>query len=330
MLNKSEEVLVGVDGGGTYSRALCTDLSGNVLAYAEGLATNPDYAGAAHQNFRNLMDGLLASAGKTAENIVGLAAGLAGLDALDDDEWALAMTRLPDMRCTPVYVNDATVAHAGALGLAPGIVVIASTGSIAIAITARGETIRNYDFNHYAPASARFLAHEAVFQLLTRELDEADLPFLDAVLRYWNVKSPAHLREFARQYKTLDRETRKRRYGGMAPILTDAAEAGSPLAKRVCDWGAGTIADSICLLRTCFNGDDVTVPVAVIGAVGRCAYMYNAIQLTLREKMRQPYAIIEPILPPVCGAILLAARSAEVGDLDKVTNQLALWQSMDA
>ncbi len=63
--SKSSDVLVGIDGGGTYSRGLCTDIAGNVIAYAEGDGTNPTHNSAAHGNFGSLVADLLSSAGRT-------------------------------------------------------------------------------------------------------------------------------------------------------------------------------------------------------------------------------------------------------------------------
>jgi glucosamine kinase len=315
------DILIGVDGGGTHSRAMCTDLDGNVLAYGEGAGTNPDYNSAAHTNFRQLVSNVLLSASRRPDDIVGLTAGLAGIDAPDDERWAIEMTSIPSMPCVPRCVNDAIVAQAGAFALRPGILVVASTGSITVGINERSRTIRNFDFNHYAPTSARFLSHEAIFRLLIDDLETEDQPFIDSILGYWKVNTLEELRDFAQQYTSLNRETMIRRYGEMAPLVTAAASDGGPLAMRVCDWAATAIADGVRLVRTFFESDET--PVAIIGGVGRSAYMYAAIAKALRQRMRKRCVVVEPLLSPVCGAILLAARDVGLSNIDNIQSRLA-------
>ena len=314
-------ILIGVDGGGTRSRALCTALDGTILAYAEGFGTNPDYNENALENFRAVVGDVLGKAGRSAEQIAGLAAGLAGLDAPDDDEWANEMTALPGMMCAPVFVNDAVAAQAGALALRPGILVIAATGSITVGVTESGEVVRNYDFNHYAPSSARYLAHDAIFELLTIRLDPADQRFLDAILVYWEVADLAGLRDMARRYTASDLKTVRRKYGQMAPLVTKAALEGCPLARRVCDRGADKIADSVRLVRTCFESEDV--PVALEGALAHAAYMHQAIADSLRRRMQQGYTLVEAAHPPCAGAILLAARAVGISQIEVIRGNLS-------
>jgi glucosamine kinase len=314
------DVLIGIDGGGTHSRAMCATIDGNVLAAAEGAPTNPDYNSGALKNFRDLVSDVLSKAGRDAAHIAGLAAGLAGVDDPNDDEWALEMTSVPGMTAKPVWVNDSVVAQMGAFALNPGIVVVLSTGAITVGITESGEKVCNYDFNQYARASARFLSHDAVYRLLTEEIESADKQFLGSVLNYWGVGSLAGLRDIAKRYTVSEKEASIRRYGLMAPLITQAASAGSPLAKRVCDFAAAGTAQGVRLVASCFEADDISI--ALHGSLALCPYMKAAVCAALAAPSAKRYHLVEALLPPTAGAILLAAREAGGLCLDTIRENL--------
>ena len=303
---ENRDVLVGIDGGGTRSRALCVAMDGTVLAETSGAGTNPDYNSAALANFRSLVDDVLQMAGRTCSDIAALGAGLAGLDEPNDHEWALEMTGLPGLRRNAVYVNDSVVAQMGAFAMKPGIVVVLSTGAITVGITESDDVVCNYDFNHYARASARFLSHDAIFRLLTEPLKEADQPFLSNVLAFWQVDNLHGLRDVAKGYKHSDRESSVKRYGQMAPLLTSAAAAGSPVAMRTCDHGADGTALGVRIVASCFESD--TVPVALNGGLALSDYMQQAVRAYLGRPSFKQFAVVEPLLSPTAGAVLLAAR----------------------
>jgi N-acetylglucosamine kinase-like BadF-type ATPase len=75
-------------------------------------------------------------------------AGFAGLDAPEDQEWADRFTAVPGLVCPRLSVNDAVIAHAGALRSLPGIIAISGTGPIVFGVTPDVRQIRNYDFGH--------------------------------------------------------------------------------------------------------------------------------------------------------------------------------------
>lgn len=51
----TEQVVIGVDGGGTYTRVLCTDLAGNVLARVQVGGANPSKNHDAKQNVQQAL-----------------------------------------------------------------------------------------------------------------------------------------------------------------------------------------------------------------------------------------------------------------------------------
>ena len=132
---------VGVDGGATQCRARIRDADGTVLAEAKGEAANihVDFASAVsviRTLVRESMVKAGAGAGDSPRVAVGL--GLAGLnDKADAEKIAEAFAGF-GRACA---ANDATTACIGAHAGADGGIVIAGTGSAAIARVAGTETI---------------------------------------------------------------------------------------------------------------------------------------------------------------------------------------------
>lgn len=142
-------VVLGVDGGGTYTRAMVATATGQVLAHTEAGPSSPKHTANGEANVRRVIDDALAQAGCSRRDVVALVAGLSGLDAPADQQWAEQWTALPGLRCPRIHVNDAVVAHVAAFRDQPGVLAIAGTGSNVFAITAQGQHLRNGGFMHY-------------------------------------------------------------------------------------------------------------------------------------------------------------------------------------
>lgn len=167
----TEQVVIGLDGGGTYTRVLCVDLAGNVLARVQAGGANPSKNVDAEANVQQAIGQVLAVAQRQPEQVAALVAGIAGLDEPDDQVWAARFTSLPGIRVKPHCVNDAVVAWAGALTLQPGIIVIAGSlfdgamipyaliGSVARTPYLQQQVTQTLD----QPANKRYCAVEPAF-----------------------------------------------------------------------------------------------------------------------------------------------------------------------
>nr|WP_090981056.1 BadF/BadG/BcrA/BcrD ATPase family protein [Paenibacillus sp. CF384] len=306
----ANDILIGIDGGGTNTRVLVCDLMGNVLAYCEKGAASLHKDALAVQNVHNAITEALALANKERHQVAGTAAGIAGYDAASDLEWVIPLTDIPGLSGPRWHVNDAVVAHYGALLAKPGIVVIAGTGSIIVAITEDGRFIRNYDFHHYAASAARFLAYDAAYEMLAGHTDESDEELMKSMLQHWHVQSAAEFSELARSGFIDDRQERDKKFGQFAPTITEAAEQGSSLAIRVCDRAMNQIKVGIELLAASFSSD--TVEVTLIGSVANSPYFSHTLSGMLLNGSNRRYHLVEPTLPPVAGAVLYAMNQLQI------------------
>ncbi|HEX8338102.1 MAG TPA: BadF/BadG/BcrA/BcrD ATPase family protein [Pyrinomonadaceae bacterium] len=131
--------VVGVDGGGSKTRAVVADGAGEVLG--EGLAgpSNPLRVGVdeAAGAIRDAVDRACVEAGVRRVEIVAAEVGLAGVRRADIRERMRAAVAELGVKTVEV-VTDADIALYGATAGKPGLVIIAGTGSVCCGINARG------------------------------------------------------------------------------------------------------------------------------------------------------------------------------------------------
>ena len=302
----TEQVVIGLDGGGTSTRVLCVDLAGNVLAHTQAGGANPSKNVDAEANIQQAIGQALAWARRQPEQVAALVAGIAGLDEPDDHRWAAQFTSLPGLVVKPHCVNDAVVAWAGALTLQPGIIVIAGTGCIVFGVTETGREVRNYSFEHYAAATARHLTFATVFRVLAGETTGADQGLIAQLLAYFGVATVRDLAEQAVQNETTDHRALVRFYSDCAPLITAAATAGVPLACTVCTAAAAALAQGVRVVGSLF--DSAIIPYALIGSVARTPYLQQQVTQTLDQPANKRYCAVEPAFSPEAGAVLLALQ----------------------
>lgn len=238
-------------------------MTGRVIAYVERGGANSNHNPDAKENVSGAIAPVIAEAGCSEQDVVGLAAGFAGLDRAEDAVWAEQYINQNGLTCPRKVVNDAVIAHIGALRNQTGIIVICGTGSVVFGINETGEHVRNYEYHHYAATAARHLAYNTMFRMIAGDVLKEDQVLIDQILLYWQVGHIMDLAELAKNGFITDSKERNHRFGGMAPLITEAALQGIPLACSVCDNAAREISIGIRLIGTSFSAE--TIPVALIG-----------------------------------------------------------------
>lgn len=316
------QIYIGLDGGGTHTRTVAVDAMGRILATAKSGGSSPYHNKEAKRNSHEAIFAVVENAGATLADVAGLVAGFAGLDEPQDSVWANEQTAVPGISCPRSHVNDAVIAHAGALRSQPGIIAIGGTGSIVFGVTESGRHIRNYDFDHYAQCAARFLSYAAIYRMIVGDTQSADGGFVAQTLEFWEVVDMNGLRELAAKGFVTNVNDRTHRLGEMSPLVTSAALSGSPLAQVVCNNGAREMAMGICLLGSCFAEE--RIPVALIGGAVRSEYMQNAIQNALSADLLRRFEVVDPAFPPVIGAAMMALEQGSITLEPAVLNSLRI------
>lgn len=257
---------MGVDAGGTTTRALVATLSGERLgeAWAGGANPNSHGADAAAEQLSDAVGNALDRAVPRARTAVAAGViGLAGVSALRDGdvrvrmERALASAGLPEGSW--VFTGDDEVAFASGTPAAHGTVLIAGTGAVATRIDGRSRT-RSADgmgwligdegsafwIGHQAAReTARQLARGGALSLLARLVAKRVIPGQRPVAGREHLPEE-HARDFARTLTAAPPIT----LAALAPLVSQAYEGGDPAAEVIVRAAAGHLAYSVHQVRT--------------------------------------------------------------------------------
>lgn len=309
----NSKYILGLDGGGTYTRVAVTDINGNLRSYIEWKgATSIKKDKNAKENVFNAIHEAVKKADCGLGDIIGLTAGVGGYDSENDLEWVRGLTDIDGLACPVQSVNDAVVAQKGAFLLEPGIIAISGTGSIIFGITEANEHIRNYDFHHYAATAARFLSYDSVYKMIAGETDQTDGDFVNTVLKHFKVTDLTALAKLGAKGFVEENTQRMKLFGDLAPAVTDAALSGSRLAEQICGKAAADLVTGVKLVGACFESDSVSV--ALIGSVANSIFIKNKITESLNkmDNNKNYRLVAEPALPPVLGAVIMTMQSHQI------------------
>jgi len=280
------KLYAGIDGGQTSTTAVVGDERGTVLG--RGAAGPADEVGcdAGSTRLKDALEGALAAALDDAglppdARLTSVVAGVSGYAGR-------IAGRAPAFAAeTFALVHDAPIAHAGAFGGGPGVVVIAGTGSVVYGVAADGRAMMagglGYVFGD--EGSAFGIARAAI-----RRADASDA-----------------LRERVRAFFAVDSALQVARtlYAGAIGRDRIAAFAHALLddpdeeVQTLLDAELAALASQIQRVRAALDVDAV----AAIGGMTKSAYYLTRLQ---RE-----VPLVEPKFAPVVGALILArARGA--------------------
>jgi N-acetylglucosamine kinase-like BadF-type ATPase len=313
--NPKSEIFLGVDGGQSHTEAVVADESGRVLGRGFGGASNH----AEHPGGRERLRSAISQS-------VGQALEKAGLLPLAKTTFAAAhfgMTGGADFKEEIIREivqtershvgHDAPTALFGATAGAPGIVVIAGTGSVVYGENASGAAtqIGGLGYLFSDEGSGFWLAAQTV-RLAIKEQDGLIPPsgLEKLVLEFFQRRK---IREVTNDFyfAKLSRDD----LASFARAAHDAAVAGNAVLQAQIRSGAQVLVESVRAAagRLDFSED---FPVAAVGGMfrGRLMKEYFAEILQTRIPLAR---LIEPRFNPAVGALLLAYRQAEI-DLNEV------------
>ena len=136
-------LFLGIDGGGTRTRARLGNERGRVLGHGTAGPSNPVTLGLPAAERRILAAARQAQAAARKAPLTAVCLGLAGADRPEVSEPIRSWLRRRLPARFHLVTTDAALALEAAVGGSPGVVVIAGTGSIACARDARGRWLRS-------------------------------------------------------------------------------------------------------------------------------------------------------------------------------------------
>ncbi len=237
-------VVLGVDGGGTKTAAVVMDAGQRVLGRGMGPSSNHNDVGAeaAAAALRQAIEQALSEAGAGFADVAGICLCLAGVDRPADRELMAGLVRAiyPSPRIA-IY-HDAVGALAAGVGRLLGVVVIAGTGTIACGFDRHGRSARAAGWGALLAdyGSGFWIGMEALHAIVraadgrgpATALTERVLAHLGLAkaegLISWTYGEPFHWHRFA----------------ALAPMVTEAAQAGDAVAQDILGRAGHHLAES--------------------------------------------------------------------------------------
>lgn len=257
-------IYVGVDGGGTRSRALALDSDGRVRARAEGppALVRDEELDVAAEVVAALVRDVARSAGSGLP-VARLVAGLAGVGrpAARDGVRAAILGRAV-ARVVEV-VSDAEVAYHDAFGTGPGILLVGGTGSMALGRSGDGRTARAGGWgDRLGDEGSGWALGLAGLQAVARAADGRGpvTALAPRLLTALDLAAPPDLIRWAAVAS-------KRQVAALAPHVLEAAAAGDPVAVDLADAAARELADAVEAVRRTLEPWPAPPPVAVVGGL---------------------------------------------------------------
>jgi glucosamine kinase len=293
----ADNLFLGIDGGGTGSRAVLGN-DGKVLARAEGGPANPRSVGveAAWKTLNELAAQALQEAKLPTEAIAELhvCLGLAGVGQEGDKRRFLAFGH----PFAELWLEtDVHVALVGALGREEGVLLAVGTGSIAYGVDAAGERYRagGWGLEVGDEGSGAWLGREAV-RLALRAHDGRgeETVLLARLLQRWG-PTVDDLMERVRTAAPGD-------YGSLSPLVLEAAKEGDTVARGLMSQAVAELAHLLRALDRRLPAG--ALPFSITGGVGKLLLedILEHAPIRFREGYRAPLA------GPELGALELAKK----------------------
>ena len=296
---------LGIDGGGSHTRAVMADADGRVIGSGVGASINPR-----HQDVPTIRERLCELArcarGSRAEPLSAAFLSLGGISTLADAEAVEAIAaEIDELRGAKVKVaNDAIAALVGGLAGRPGMVLIAGTGSACYGVAGDGRTHWCGGWEHRADdaGSAYWIAIESLRAAV--RVEDGRLPpsaLRDVVFNRWPLSEPRALAERLSR-GDLDRAS----LATLAPEII-ALAASDALAKSIVDRAADELAQMVAVTAARLFA---TSPSELIltGGLARSGPPFTPLLVSRIEATAPGVKVVEPELPPVLGAVIEAAR----------------------
>jgi glucosamine kinase len=302
----TQNSVVGVDGGGTKTEAVIMDAQHRVIGEGRAGPSNPLRVGivGAAAAVREAIDNACASAKLRRTDLVAAEIGLAGARRRELRE-RMRETLAPLGVGEIEVVTDADIALYGATDGAPGLVVIAGTGSICCGIDARGKRFCAGGWGPVAgdEGGGAWLARRAL-RAIAYAFDGRGpkTALTDLACAYFHVTSADDLTT-AIYAPTITNE----RLAGFGRDVVEAAKANDEVAGRiVADGGTELGLAAVAVIRNLQMERD-RFQIAYVGGVFRAAG--DLMLDTLRAEVRKvaPRAFFEP---PHFAPAVAAARMA--------------------
>ena len=311
------KLLAGIDGGGSKTLALIANHQGIVIGRGSAGPSNPNLVGI-KGSVQNIKSALMEAMGLSKLKRISIAVlGVAGSET--QKKLVEELTRSLDFVDRVEVMNDSFIClAAGTLGK-PGVVVVAGTGSITLALDDEGKVARAGGWGYLLEdeGSGFQLGREAVLETLRfLEGRAAYSKLVDAVLEKLEAKEVSDL--LSSIYVC---ENPVLILASLAPLVVKLAEGGDSAAMRIVKKATEGLASCVASVISRSSFSSRPIPVVLSGGVFSGSSIFlKTFKLKLSKLV--PDADVRLLkLEPVVGALILAFKKAELLN-DQILNNL--------
>ena len=303
---------LGIDGGGSRTRALLCDTYGQIIGKGLSGGTNPRTYSAGELK-AHLQEAIVqATRSIDCSKILAAHFGIAGAGGARTRARIQAITKeLLSEQTTRTIGHDLEIALVGGLGSNTGIVLVAGTGSACYGRTCDGRSTKCGDWGDLVDdaGSGSWIGLRAL-QVCVRQTDGRlpESPLKQAVMDFLKIE---HMDAF--KTRIHDSGLSRRERAQFAPIILDLASKGDEVSLAIVAEGVGAL--SSCVFVTSRQLGIKSPTVLLAGGLLQHTYFSNSLEAALNARI--PNAIItQPILSPTAGAVLMALKAAncEISD----------------
>ena len=227
--------VLGIDAGGTKTVCLLADERGMIVS--EGRGSGANLLAAGELGVEKVLHEVMETAiGDRAITPAAICLGIAGVDREDEARTVRAIMRRIGYKSRVLVVNDALIALVAGAQDAPGIVIIAGTGSIVYGRNAAGEAARAGGWGHMIgdEGSGYWIGREALAAVMRAADGRGPATQLGGdILAHFAVDDESRLPRIV-----YDRDQPRMSVAALGPIVERAAELGDAVATRILERAA--------------------------------------------------------------------------------------------
>jgi N-acetylglucosamine kinase-like BadF-type ATPase len=304
---------LGIDGGGTRTRAVIVDAEGAVLGVGHAGSANYHAVGIT-QATQAVAEAVAAA--RTAAHVAGPAAGaflgLAGVKTAADHlafREPLASLRLVRTPEKLGLDHDLRIALAGGRGVEPGVVVVAGTGAAAYGRDRSGTAVQvgGWGWLLDDQGGGTWLGIRGLRALVEAEDGRGERTRLEpALFAELGVTSVREAMVWA-----MRPDTARFQLAALAPVVLQVAADGDPVAQALVAEGARQLGRAAKALVAALSFGEGPVPVVPAGGLLGNALYLGALRTSLAAAVPRAELVTDPA-PPIAGAARLAAAQAGV------------------
>ena len=304
------EYVLGIDGGGTKTAVVCTDLEGNEVGFGNSGPTNltTTTIGAAHFNLVEAIRQAIENLGEDYR-FKAIVMGLAGMDV--ESEYQKAYTAFSSALNQFDFdkfelVNDSRIALANGSDKENAVVLISGTGSICFGINDKGETAKTggMDYLLTDQGSGYYIGRQTLREAVKSFDGRREKTMLEKLVSdHFRINSIGDLKN-----SVYDPPLNKAEVAGLAPICFEAYRNGDGVAKMIIDHAVSELEllSSTVIKRLRLDNSDFDL--VCDGAVMRKDVIGERVVENLKKSFVEMRDIF-PENPPVYGAVRVALSS---------------------